>query len=111
MKCALSVLVTFILTGFSVSVFSEYGDIILNSKPQSMSKANVKPVVFPHWFHRVRFKCKACHESIFVMDTGANNISMRAIMKGEFCGKCHNGIVAWEPLYCERCHSGKSVKK
>ena len=32
---------------------------------------------------------------------------MTAIMNGEFCGKCHNGLVAWEPLYCDRCHSYK----
>jgi hypothetical protein len=33
---------------------------------------------------------------------------MIKIIKGEFCGKCHNGRIAWAPLYCDRCHSGKS---
>ncbi|MBI1912838.1 MAG: hypothetical protein HYS21_12675 [Deltaproteobacteria bacterium] len=84
---------------------AEYGDIVLNSKSESMEKAGVNPVVFPHWFHRIRFKCKVCHEDIFIIKKGANDINMAAIMNGEFCGKCHNGLTAWEPLYCDRCHS------
>lgn len=84
---------------------AEYGDIVLGKKLESMQKAGVKPVVFPHWFHRIRFKCKACHEDIFIFQRGANDINMKKIMDGEACGKCHNGIVAWEALYCDRCHS------
>ena len=84
---------------------AEYGDIVLNTKKESMAKAGVNPVVFPHWFHRIRFKCKVCHEDIFVLKKGANDINMSAIMNGEFCGKCHNGLTAWEPLDCVRCHS------
>jgi len=89
----------------TVPVFAEYADIVLKSKTESMAKAKVKPVVFPHWFHRIRFKCKVCHEDIFILKAGANDITMTKIMNGEFCGKCHNGLVAWEPLYCDRCHS------
>jgi len=85
--------------------YAEYGDIVLGKKVESMEKAGVKPVMFPHWFHRIRFKCKVCHEDIFIMQRGANDINMMAIMNGEFCGKCHNGLIAWEPLYCDRCHS------
>ena len=85
----------------------EYGDIYMDSKRESMQKANVKAVVFPHWFHRIRFKCKVCHEDIFVMKKGANNISMRRIMDGETCGTCHNGLIAWEPLYCDKCHTAE----
>lgn len=84
---------------------AEFADILMNSKTESMEKAQVKPVVFPHWFHRIRFKCKVCHEDIFILRAGANDIDMRKIMQGEFCGKCHNGLIAWEPLYCDRCHS------
>lgn len=85
--------------------YAEYGDIVLNSKMESMEKAGVRPVLFPHWFHRIRFKCKACHEGIFVLKKGGNEIDMGSIMSGEFCGKCHNGLVAWESLYCDRCHN------
>lgn len=86
---------------------AEYGDLVLNNKSESMQKAGVDPVLFPHWFHRIRFKCKVCHEDIFILKQGANDINMAAIMNGEFCGKCHNGLVAWEPLYCDRCHNYK----
>lgn len=89
----------------SSSSHAEYGDLVLNSKSESMEKAGVKPVMFPHWFHRIRFKCKVCHEDIFIIKKGANDINMTKIMDGEFCGKCHNGLTAWEPLYCDRCHS------
>lgn len=97
--------------GIAVGLFyaqtghAEYGDIVLNSKSESMQKAGVNPVVFPHWFHRIRFKCKVCHEDIFIIKKGANDINMEKIMNGNFCGKCHNGLIAWEPLYCDRCHS------
>jgi c(7)-type cytochrome triheme protein len=87
------------------SSYAEYGDIVLNTKAESMKKAGLKPVIFPHWFHRIRYKCKVCHEEIFILKKGANDINMGGIMGGEFCGKCHNGLVAWEPLYCDRCHT------
>ncbi len=89
----------------SRTVNAEWGDIVLNSKSKSMHKAGVKPVVFPHWFHRIRFKCKVCHEDIFIIKKGANDINMNKIISGKYCGKCHNGLIAWAPLYCERCHS------
>lgn len=87
------------------TVNAEYGDIIMNTKKDSLAAANMKPVLFSHWFHRIRFKCKVCHEDIFIMAKDANDVNMNKIMSGESCGKCHNGIIAWEPLYCERCHS------
>ena len=84
---------------------AEYGDIILNSKYKSLRKHGVMDVKFPHWFHRIRFKCKVCHEDIFIIKAGANDIDMTKILNGEKCGKCHNGIIAWEPMHCPRCHA------
>ncbi len=83
----------------------EYGDIILEKNSKNMQKADVKAVLFPHWFHRIRYKCKVCHEEIFIMKKGANDITMKQIMDGKACGTCHNGLTAWEPLYCDKCHS------
>jgi len=85
--------------------YSEYGDVVLDRYKEIMAEVGLPPVVFPHWSHRIQFKCKACHESIFVMEKGASDITMSAIIDGEFCGKCHNGKIAWDPLYCDRCHS------
>ncbi len=86
---------------------AEYGDMVLDRHKDVMAKVGVAPVVFPHWIHRMKFKCKACHEDIFVMKKAANNITMATIINGEFCGACHNGKISWDPLYCDRCHSHK----
>lgn len=103
-----AVLVILLASGISTLASArEYGDIYMDSQRESMQKAQVKAVVFPHWFHRIRFKCKVCHESIFVMKKGANNVSMRRIMDGEACGTCHNGVIAWAPLECNKCHSAQ----
>ena len=37
---------------------AEYGDVVLNKHAE---KNGMRPVVFPHWFHRIRFQCKVCH--------------------------------------------------
>lgn len=99
-----SLLLIAVITAAGIG-YAEYADIVLGRKIESMQKAGVKPVMFPHWFHRIRFKCKVCHEDIFILRRGDNDINMDKIMNGEFCGKCHNGQIAWEPLYCDRCHS------
>ena len=84
---------------------AEYGDVVLNR----VSEANdMRPVVFPHWFHRIRFRCKVCHDQLgFEMRAGANEITMNKISEGEYCGACHNGQIAWPPENCDLCHSGK----
>ncbi|MBI5038828.1 MAG: hypothetical protein HZC13_03550 [Nitrospirae bacterium] len=88
------------------STHAEYADLTLNRYAE---QAGMPPVIFPHWFHRIRFKCKVCHEDIFIMRQGSNDINMGKIIQGEYCGKCHNGRIAWAPLYCDRCHSGAST--
>ncbi|OUS27926.1 hypothetical protein A9Q98_08580 [Thalassotalea sp. 42_200_T64] len=97
----LSILAMFIGT----SAKAEYADVVLNK----YSEANdMRPVIFPHWFHRVRFRCKVCHSELgFEMRAGANDISMEKIMDGDYCGMCHNEEIAWGLDHCDRCHSGK----
>jgi len=95
-----------VITVSSTPAFAkEYGDIIMDKSLVSMNKAGVKPVKFSHWFHRIRYKCKVCHEDIFVMKAGANGVNMNQIMEGKACGTCHNGKIAWEPMFCDKCHS------
>ena len=85
-------------------VRAEYGDVVLNSRAE---KAGMRPVIFPHWFHRIRFKCNVCHSEIgFTMRAGANDIRMADINAGKFCGACHNNQIAWGPENCHLCHSG-----
>lgn len=89
---------------FEKTVSGYYGDMVLNSKAE---KRGMPPVIFPHWIHRAEFKCKVCHPKIFEMRSGSNDIDMKKIVDGEFCGKCHNGTISWKPVNCGRCHSGK----
>ena len=84
---------------------AEYGDVVINNYSDG---AGVRPVVFPHWFHRIRFRCKVCHTDLgFKFRAGGNAINMLKIIDGQFCGACHNGSVAWSVENCDLCHSGK----
>lgn len=84
---------------------AEYGDVVINNFSDA---AEMRPVIFPHWFHRVRFRCKVCHADLgFKFKAGGNDINMLKIIDGEYCGACHNGEVAWAVENCDLCHSGK----
>lgn len=86
-------------------VGAEYGDVVLN---RLSDKNDVRPVIFSHWFHRIRFRCKVCHQELgFKMRAGANEITMGKIIDGRYCGMCHNGEIAWSVDNCHLCHSGK----
>ena len=84
---------------------AEYGDVVINNYSDA---AGMRPVVFPHWFHRVRFRCKVCHADLgFQFKAGGNDINMVKIIDGQFCGACHNGELAWSVENCNLCHAGK----
>jgi c(7)-type cytochrome triheme protein len=84
---------------------AEYGDVVINNYSDA---AGMRPVVFPHWFHRVRFRCKVCHADLgFQFKAGGNEINMLKIIDGQFCGACHNGELAWSVENCNLCHSAK----
>lgn len=83
---------------------AEYADVVINN---FSDEQGMRPAVFPHWFHRIRFRCKVCHADLgFKFKAGGNKIKMSNIIEGEFCGACHNGEVAWSPENCDLCHSG-----
>ena len=89
--------------------WAEYADVVLNNHSES---EGMRPVIFPHWFHRIRFKCKVCHGELgFKMRVGSNHVSMEKITQGQFCGACHNGEIAWPVDQCDLCHSGKKGLK
>lgn len=104
----------FLLAGFLVFVtgmlggqvtYAEYGDVVINNYSDD---AGMRPVVFPHWFHRIRFRCKVCHADLgFEFEAGGNDIDMLKIIEGEYCGACHDGNLAWSVENCDLCHSGK----
>ena len=83
---------------------AEYGDIVINNYSDD---AGMRPVVFPHWFHRIRYSCKVCHGDLgFEFKAGANSIDMLSIIDGQHCGACHDGDIAWSVENCDLCHSG-----
>lgn len=87
------------------SVEAEYGDIVINNHSDD---AAMRPVIFPHWFHRIRFRCKVCHADLgFKFQAGGNDINMLKIIDGEYCGACHNNDIAWSVENCDLCHSAK----
>jgi len=93
------------LFGAAQEAHAEYGDVVINNYSDG---AGMRPVVFPHWFHRVRFRCKVCHTDLgFKFKAGGNEINMLKIIDGQFCGACHNGSVAWPADNCDLCHSAK----
>jgi c(7)-type cytochrome triheme protein len=61
---------------------------------------------FPHWTHRIRYRCKACHMELFEPRAGATAITMRDIAEGRACGRCHDGTTAFRATVgaCQRCH-------
>src|SRR5512137_1265671 len=84
---------------------AEYGDVVINNYSDA---AGMRPVIFPHWFHRVRFRCKVCHADLgFQFKAGGNQINMVKIIDGQFCGACHNGELAWSVENCNLCHAGR----
>ncbi len=83
---------------------AEYGDVVINNYSDA---AAMRPVVFPHWFHRIRFRCKVCHGDLgFKFKAGGNDINMLKIFDGQLCGACHNGQIAWGVENCVLCHTG-----
>ena len=99
-----------VATLMAVSLYSEdkahaeYGDVVINNYSDA---ASMRPVVFPHWFHRIRFRCKVCHTDLeFQMKAGGNDINMLKIFDGQYCGACHNNTIAWGVENCVLCHSG-----
>ncbi len=84
---------------------AEYADVVINKRSDA---EGMRPVIFPHWFHRIRFRCKVCHHELgFKMRAGANDVLMSDSIDGRFCGMCHNNDIAWGPDRCDLCHSGK----
>ena len=97
-----------LLAGLAMLVITpakaEYADVIINNYADA---AGMRPVVFPHWFHRIRFRCKVCHADLgFKFKAGGNKITMAKIINGQFCGACHNGQISWSVENCNMCHSG-----
>ncbi len=62
------------------------------------------PASFSHAVHRIRYRCSACHETLFAMQAGAGSMRMADMENGQGCGACHDGTAAFGLVRCARCH-------
>ena len=66
--------------------------------------AQMPNVRFPHLAHTRWLACSNCHPDIFIPKANGNPISMEKVLKGQFCGRCHDKV-SFALWTCERCHS------
>ncbi len=91
----------------------EFGTITID---RNSSAKGEKPVLFPHWLHRLKYTCRVCHfELEFEFKRNTTPITEQDNRNGLYCGKCHDGITAFAHRreYCHKCHGGdrSSLKK
>jgi len=98
-------MIAFLLVALAEPGRAVEGDIAFQRK--GGGDKETPPAQFPHWVHRLRFRCYVCHDAIFQMKAGSNPVTMDAIMDGKFCGACHDGKTAFAVGFdtCARCHS------
>ena len=85
---------------------NEYGNIIIN---RTSKDHKIKPVLFPHWSHRIKYACRVCHlELDFSFYLNNTEITEEDNRNGLFCGACHNGKEAFGHTKdnCDKCHIG-----
>lgn len=89
----------------AVVAWAEYADVTINTRSEA---EGVAPVIYPHWFHRIRFQCSVCHVDLgFKTGAGTTGITMEKLIDGQYCGACHDGNIAWSIDNCDLCHSGR----
>jgi len=70
-----------------------------------MEQTAMMPYVkFPHLAHTKWLSCENCHTEIFEPVKNGNPITMGKILKGEYCGRCHDRV-AFSLFVCEKCHN------
>lgn len=91
------------------------GNIVMATHKEEMAAKGLSPAIYPHWIHRSFYRCKVCHEEIFIKKRGANGISQAKIQEGKQCGVCHNNTISFsatDEKNCIRCHlAGKPESK
>ncbi|MBE9503560.1 MAG: cytochrome c3 family protein [Proteobacteria bacterium] len=104
-------LVLILLPDISTALSEEPQDIIIIDKQkESRGEAEIPPVRFSHSIHKANgVTCDECHPDLFKAEIGANDITMKQNIDGEFCGKCHMGtgtfrLSSWNMSDCMRCH-------
>ncbi|PLX97934.1 MAG: hypothetical protein C0622_12090 [Desulfuromonas sp.] len=81
-------------------------DSVDNQRNESLKplSADLPDIIFSHKKHVTWNGCGMCHPEPFQPANGATPISMRRIVSGELCGRCH-GTVAFPVRDCTLCHT------
>ena len=100
-----------LLPALSPVAIAATGDLQFERRPSESVDAaselqSFPPSIFPHWIHRINYRCDACHDSLFEMKRGGTPVTMDLMKKGKVCGACHNGKLAFGSDFqsCNRCH-------
>ena len=95
-----------VTAGLAPAALSAPGDLVIPRKEGEMSVDSMPASVFPHWIHRIHYRCDACHDSLFEMKYGGTPVTMDLMGQGKVCGTCHNGQLAFPSNFdsCHRCH-------
>jgi c(7)-type cytochrome triheme protein len=83
------------------------GDVQYERSETNVSEMKAfPPAIFPHWIHRINYRCDVCHDDLFEMKRGVTPVSMDLMNEGKVCGACHNGKLAFPSDFknCNRCH-------
>lgn len=98
-------LLAMVVSGSGFAQGAAPGDIRYDREDKSEIES-FPPSIFPHWIHRVRYRCDACHDSLFEMKLGGTPVSKDLMKEGKVCGACHNGKLAFPASFenCSRCH-------
>ena len=87
------------------SLQNDYKERTRDNKILFISKSNfVNNVLFDHKVHSDWIDCSSCHPALFIDKLGGNDMKMRDMSKGRYCGHCH-GKVSFKFADCKRCHS------
>ncbi len=82
--------------------------------PEDITMAGKNTALFSHNTHSIRdkMKCTECHPGVFLMKVEnrvvkKGQLTMKQMEKGEYCGKCHDGVKAFsisDKESCSECH-------
>jgi c(7)-type cytochrome triheme protein len=94
-------LALFVAGGLATAALAQEGFIVF-TRPGG--PAEPPPATFPHWIHRIRYTCYACHPG--AIERSATPVTHDAMAAGQACGACHDGRTAWGIGFatCTRCH-------
>ncbi|MBL3617982.1 MAG: hypothetical protein JMN26_09635 [gamma proteobacterium endosymbiont of Lamellibrachia anaximandri] len=101
------ILISLFLLAICTTLGAAPGDIQYERKGGDAEELKTfPPSIFPHWIHRINYRCDACHNKLFEMKTGTTPINKDLMKEGKVCAVCHNGKQAFDDGFenCNRCH-------